>query len=125
MSPALATATRLLTALDELLTEETILLRTQDYVEAVAVRERAAPVVEKLCALAADFSADSVFRLRLEDLLDRGEQNLRLLDSELARCHDELLRVGEAHGKLRRMAPAYRTARSGLAASGSRFDTAA
>lgn len=124
MATPFATATRLLAALDELVKEESILLRMQDFTEVVAIRERAAPLVARLCELATEFSADSVFRLRLEDLLHRGDQNLRLLESELARQHEELLRVGEAHGRLRRLAPAYRSARHGLA-HGSSFHAAA
>jgi len=125
MVAALDTACRLLSALEEFVVQEDILLREQAFVEIVALREHAAPVVEKLCELAEKFTVDHVFRLRLEDLLGRCEKNLRLLNSELARQHDELLRVGEAIGRLRRVAPAYTTARNGLAAGAARFNAAA
>jgi len=122
MASPLATATRLLTALDELVMEETMLLRMEDFVETAELRERMLPVVEQLCLCAPEFSPDSGFRRRLDDLLHRSEQNLRVLEAELARRHEELLRVGEALGRLRRVAPAYKTVRSGLE---SRLNTAA
>jgi len=106
------TACRLLSALEEFVLQEEILLREQAFVEIADLREYAAPVVEKLCELAAEFTVDSVFRLRLEDLLHRSGQNFRLLTSELTRRQEELLRVGEALGRLRRMAPAYKGVRS-------------
>jgi len=114
MSAPLATACRLLLALEEFVDQEEILLREQAFVEIAGLREHAAPVAEKLCELATEFAVDSVFRLRLEDLLHRSGQNFRLLTSELARRQEELLRVGEALGRLRCMAPAYKTARRGL-----------
>jgi hypothetical protein len=114
MSSPLDTACRLLSALEEFVAQEEILLREQAFVEIVGLREHAVPVVEKLCELATQFAVDSVFRLRLEELLQRSGQNFRLLSSELDRRQEELIRVGEALGRLRRMAPAYKTARRGL-----------
>lgn len=107
-------ACRLLSALEEFVLQEEVLLRDEAFAEIAELREQAAPVVAKLCELAEKFTVDHVFRLRLDDLLHRGEQNLRLIDSALARRHEELLRVGEAMGRLRRVAPAYRAARTGL-----------
>ena len=112
MDAPLANACRLLSALEEFVVQEEILLREQAFDEIVGLREHAAPLVEKLCELAREFTVDHVFRLRLEDLLHRSGQNFRLLTSELARRQEELLRVGEALGRLRRVAPAYKTARN-------------
>jgi hypothetical protein len=106
------TACRLLSALEEFVVQEEILLREQAFVEIADLRTYAAPVVEKLCELADEFTVDSVFRLRLEDLLHRSGQNFRLLTSELARRHEELIRVGEALSRLRHVGPAYKSARS-------------
>ena len=114
MDAPAATACRLLSALEEFVAQEQILLREQAFVEIVDLREHAVPVVEKLCELATEFAVDSVFRLRLEDLLHRSGQNYRLLASELARRHDELTRVDEALGRLRRVAPAYKVVRNGM-----------
>ena len=114
MSAPLTTACRLLSALEEFVVQEEILLRDHAFLEVVDLRGHAAPVVESLSKLADEFTVDSVFRLRLDDLLHRSGANFRLLASELARRHEEMLRVGEALGRLRGMAPAYKQARTGL-----------
>ncbi|AOS45087.1 hypothetical protein Verru16b_02163 [Lacunisphaera limnophila] len=106
METPVQTAQRLLTALEELVGQETLLVRTMDFVEAVAVRERAAPLVEKLCALAA-VPAVASLRPRVDLLLERSGQNHHFLDAQLARLQGELARVNEARGRLRRVAPAY------------------
>jgi hypothetical protein len=100
------TATRLLAALEEMVREEATLIRTMDFVEAVGVRERTAPLVEKLCSLAAD---PEVMRLRprVSALLERWGQNHHFLDTQLLRLQGELNRVTEARGRLRRLVPAY------------------
>jgi len=125
MATPLATACRLLSTLEEFVSQEEILLRDQAYTEIVHLREHAVPVVERLCELSQEFTVDSVFRLRLEDLLHRSGENFRLLTSELARRHEELLRVSEALGRLRRMAPAYKTPGNSLAGGSSRLNAAA
>lgn len=131
METYLETATRLLTALEDLVVQETVLIRTMDFVEAVEVRERAAPIVEKLCALAADLPGPDTrdpfalaFRERLADLLDRGSQNYHFLEAQLQRLQSELDRVTEARGRLKHLAPAYQAYRRTGAAE-SRLNTAA
>ncbi len=109
MATPLETATRLLTALEELVMEETLLIRTMDFVEAVDVQERSAPLVEKLCALAAD-PAVATLRGRVAGLIDRCNQNYHFLDSQLNRLQSELDRVATARRRLRSVAPAYREA---------------
>jgi hypothetical protein len=113
MSDPLSTACRLLSALEEFVVQEEILLRDHAFLEIVDLREHAAPVVERLCTLADEFTVDSVFRLRLDDLLHRSGLNFRLLTSELARQHEEMLRVGEALARLRGMSQAQKKARAG------------
>ena len=92
METPLESARRLLTALEELVMQETLLIRTMDFVEAVDVQERAAPVVERLCALAED---DAVRSLRplVGGLLDRRSQNYHFLDTQLQRLADFLVTV--------------------------------
>jgi hypothetical protein len=121
MITPLETATRLLTALEELVMQETLLIRTMDFVEAVDVQERAAPVVEKLCALAAD-PAVALLRGRVAGLLERYGQNYHFLDSQLNRLQSELDRVTAARSRLRSVAPAYR---SGAMTTEPRLNTAA
>jgi hypothetical protein len=106
MDTPLQTATRLLDALEDLAGQETLLIRTMDFVEAVAVQERSAPLVEKLCSLAAAPEVLTL-RARVNGLLDRCAQNHHFLDTQLAHLQGELARVNEARGRLRRVAPAY------------------
>jgi len=106
METPLQTATRLLVALEDLAGQETLLIRTMDFVEAVTVQERSAPLVDKLCSLATDPDVMGL-RPRVNGLLDRCEQNHHFLDTQLARLQGELARINEARGRLRRVAPAY------------------
>ncbi len=120
-SSPVATAARLLDAFDELITQENILIRTMDFVEAVQVRERAEPIVAKLCELASEPVAVAL-RSRLDVLLGRCDQNYRLLEAHLAKAQEELARLSQARGRLRTFVPAYRT---GAARIESRLNTAA
>ena len=114
------TAQRLLTALEELVMQESLLIRTMDFVEAVEVRERAAPLVAQLCALAED-PLVTALQPRVAGLLDRCSQNHHFLDTQLQRLQVELDRVTAARNRLRQMAPVYR----GGALAESRLNTAA
>lgn len=122
---SLATAARLLTALEELVGEEATLIRTMDFVEAVEVRERAAPLVEKLCSLAEDPALAAALRTRTAELIERSNQNYHFLDSQLTRLQAELGRVNEARGRLRHVAPAYGSPRRNAAPTESRLNAAA
>ncbi len=117
-------AHRLLGSLEELVAEETSLIRTMDFVEAVGVRERAAPLVDKLCHLAAD-PAVAALRPRVDALLERSGQNFHFLENQLERLQIELTRVHVARGRLRQVAPAYRALNSGSPYGESRLNTAA
>ncbi len=121
MTTPLETATRLLAALEELVMQETLLIRTLDFVAAVELQERVAPLVEKLCVLAAD-PAVAPLQERAAGLLARRAQNHHFLDTQLNRLQGELERVTEARSRLRRVAPVYR---GGGAATESRLNTAA
>lgn len=100
------TASRLLGALEEMLIEETTLIRTMDFVEAVVVRERSGPLVEKLCCLASDPAVQQL-RPRVQLLLNRWSQNHHFLDEQLHRLQIELSRVSDARSRLKRVLPAY------------------
>lgn len=106
MATAHQTAQRLLAALEDLAGQEAVLLRSLDLVEAVQISERAAPLVEKLCALATDPDLADL-RPRVEDLVAQRRRNAVLLDSHLARLQSELRRIDEARSRLARVAPVY------------------
>jgi hypothetical protein len=120
MTASLLTAERLLAALEELVMQETLLTRTMDFVEAVGVRERAAPLVAQLCELAKD-PVVTALRPRVIELIDRSTQNHHFLETQLQRLQVELDRVSAARNRLRQLAPAYR----GGAQAQSRLNTAA
>jgi hypothetical protein len=106
METPLQTATRLLTALEELAAQESILLRTLDFVDAVAVQERAAPLVDQLSALAVHPEVASL-RAKVLSLVERRQQSRHFLDAQLGRLQSELRRIDEARTRLTRVAPAY------------------
>lgn len=99
-------ALRLLTALEDLAGQESVLLRSLDLVEAVQISERAAPLVERLCALAGD-PAVAALKPRVEEVVGQRRRNAVLLDSHLARLQSELRRIDEARTRLSRVAPVY------------------
>ncbi len=107
MSPALQTAQRLLAALEDLASQEGVLLRSLDLVEAVQISERAAPLVERLCALIAEAPEVAPLRSRVEELVSQRRRNAVLLDSHLARLQTEMRRIDEARKALARVAPVY------------------
>lgn len=124
METPFAAARRLLIALEELVSQETMLIRTMDFVEAVQIRERAAPLVDELCMLAADREV-RVLAPMVEALLERSQQNFHFLDGQLLQLQGELNRVQEARGRLRHVAPAYGSYRLGAIPVESRLNTAA
>jgi len=107
MKGALATAQRLLTALEDLASEETVLLRSLDLFEAVQLAERAAPLIERLCSLLAEEPEIRDLRPRVEALVAQRRRNSAMLDSHLVRLQSELRRVEEARKRLSRVAPVY------------------
>jgi hypothetical protein len=121
METPLQTATRLLTALEDLVAQETLLIRTMEFVGAVELQERAAPLVQRLCGLA-EHAGVQELRPRVAGLLERHGQNHHFLDAQLARLQQELERVSGARGRLRRVAPAYQRTQDPAA---SRLNTAA
>lgn len=123
MATAHKTAMRLLAALEDMAGQEAVLLRSLDLIEAVQISERAAPLVEKLCALAADPEVADL-RPRVEDLVAQRRRNAVLLDAHLARLQSELRRIDEARNRLARVAPVYNTGSSTITAE-SRLNTAA
>jgi hypothetical protein len=106
METPLQTATRLLAALEDLTAQESILLRTLDFVDAVAVQERAAPLVDQLSALAIHPEVSSL-RPKVLGLVERRQQSRHFLDAQLGRLQSELRRIDEARSRLARVAPVY------------------
>jgi hypothetical protein len=110
-----------MTALEELVAQESANLRNLDVVEAVQITERAAPLVQRLGELASDPSV-ALLRPRVEALLVQRQQSAQILDAHLARMQSELRRIDEARARLSRVAPVYG---SSSARAESRLNTAA
>jgi hypothetical protein len=106
METPLQTAARLLTALEDLTAQESVLLRTLDFVDAVSVQERAAPLVDQLTALAIHPEVVTL-RSKVTAIVERRQQSRHFLDAQLGRLQSELRRIDEARTRLARVAPAY------------------
>ncbi|MCM2274847.1 MAG: hypothetical protein NDI75_08665 [Candidatus Didemnitutus sp.] len=124
MSERLQRARRLLLALDELAGQEAVLLRSLDLVEALRIAERAGPLVDEVCALAAEPDVAEL-RGEVQVLVERRRRNAALLDVHLARVQGEIQRVDEARRRLHRTAPAYQRSAGGDTPGESRLNTAA
>jgi hypothetical protein len=75
MKNAVATARRLLDALENFVAQERILLRAGHYAQMAAVQRRAAPVIALLCQLGAEPGV-GVLAGRMSALLARRRENL-------------------------------------------------
>ena len=124
MSPRIQRAQRLLAALEELASQESVLVRSLDLVEAMQIGERAAPLVEEVCALATEADVAEL-RPQIEALVARRQRSAELLEVQLGRVQEELRRVDEARRRLTRTAPAYQRGTTGDAPSAPRLNTAA
>ncbi len=114
-------AARLLLALEDLAAQEAGFIRAGEMASAIAVSERAAPLVGKLCQLSAEPDVIAL-RERVSALIAKREVSARQLGEHLARLSHELRRVDAAQGRASRVAPTY-GGRSRV--SESRFNTAA
>jgi hypothetical protein len=108
METPLQTAVRLLGALEDLTAQESVLLRTLDFADAVAIQERAAPLVDQLAVLAVHPEV-ALLRAKVTGLVERRLQSRHFLDVHLVHLQSELRRIDEARTRLSRVAPAYVT----------------
>jgi hypothetical protein len=106
METPLKTATRLLRALEDLVSRESVLLRSTNYLEAVTIQERAGPLFRELARLA-DQPGVSALKPRVDALVERRMESWHHIDANLARMQGELARINEARGRLARIAPVY------------------
>jgi hypothetical protein len=103
-SPA-QTCDRLLTALEDLVSEEAALLADEQVGAMVELQCRMAPLVDRLVALAA--SADSTLQSRVRALVARRAYVGAELATRLAHLHAELDRMSAARHTVNRIAPVY------------------
>ena len=100
-----ATAGRLLTALEDLVSREAVLLRAGLYPDAVAIQHRATPLVTRLCELASEpGAATAAIRRRVAAILGvRGQSMASLLHRRLS-LTAERQRLREARQRLQQVA---------------------
>lgn len=117
-------ARRILSALDDLVGQESVLLRSLDLVEALQIAERCSPLVDELCQLASEPEAHEI-RENVAALLQKRQRNATLLESHLQRVQEEIRRIEDARRKLARTVPAYRKTESGRSGPERNLNTAA
>ncbi len=105
MARAAQTFPRLLTALEDLISQEEVLLRAADYLGVLATQERAAPLVDRLAGLA--MHADLATRSRITALVARRTEGLELLAAEIERTRVELSEMQASQHRAARIAPVY------------------
>lgn len=105
MSTTAATCARLLGALEDLAAQEALLLRAADFQAVLATQERAAPLVERLAALAG--TADAAVRIRVSGVLALRARSLEWLSAEMARVRADLQQMQSSHRRIAQFAPVY------------------
>ncbi|MBC7368313.1 MAG: hypothetical protein H7343_16130, partial [Undibacterium sp.] len=103
---------RLLAALEALVSQGASLLRAADFAGVLATQERAAPVVERLAALAP--AAHVAVRMRVETVIALRSRSLEWLAGEMDRVRAELSAMETSERQVARVAPAYMSSPSPL-----------
>lgn len=104
MMPFEQTCTRIAEALEMLVAEEAVAVRSREFAAAAAIQERAAPLVEFLSVHAAHVSES---RPVIERLRGRREESSRQLEQAIGRMRDDLCALEFSRRRLARMSPAY------------------
>ncbi|HVS51297.1 MAG TPA: hypothetical protein VHD62_02985 [Opitutaceae bacterium] len=97
---------RLIAALEDLAGQEAAALDARDFRGAVTVQDRAAPLVELLCAHADDV-ADEALRARIAALIERRNRTGEWLAEQIARVREQLRETQVAQRRVAQVAPAY------------------
>lgn len=105
METAAQSCARLVTALEDLVAQETVALGNRDYAAASAIQDRAEPVVEWITAHASSMAPG--LRERLAAIVDRRAANGVLLEHELGQARDGLQQIGATRRRMAKIAPAY------------------
>ena len=98
-------AVSLVAALEDLTAQEAATLQARRFSEAIAVQNRAAPLVQLLAASATDVPGD--LRLRIATLLSRRQASDAWLAHEIETVRAKLQETAESQRRVARFAPAY------------------
>lgn len=102
-------ASRLLTALEEMVEQEGMYLRGGFYDLAVELRQRTDPLVQDLAGLAGAPGVDEL-RPRVAAVLGRSACHDALLAMKMTELSDEIHRIDQARHRTAQVAPAYAAA---------------
>lgn len=97
---------RLLNALDDLVWQEAVTVKSGDYQAVRSIQLRAEPLVNALAALGPD-RADKNARAKIANLLARRQHSIDFIESQLATARDELLALQESATRVAQIAPVY------------------
>jgi hypothetical protein len=106
METARAQFQRVLLALEDLVSQEETLLRTEEFDALPALQSRAAPLVDFLAARAGN--ADEPLRRSVSALIERRSRSQELLARQLVRIREELLAMQSSRQRIAQVKPAYR-----------------
>jgi hypothetical protein len=97
---------RLLTALEDLAAQESATLQARDFTAAIAIQDRAAPLVELLAAHREEMN-DPMLRARVAELSARRSRTGEWLAEQMARVREELRHSDVARRRVAQVAPVY------------------
>lgn len=100
---------RLVTALEELANREAATLEARDFPAAIAIQDRAAPLVELISAHAAEVT-DPALRKRIAVLLEKRNRTGEWIAEQVQRVREELQQVQAARQRVTQIAPYRRPA---------------
>jgi hypothetical protein len=98
--------TRLVAALEDLAAQEAATLEARDFTAAVAIQDRAAPLVDLLVAHANDVT-DATLRARIAALIERRNRTGEWLAEQIAKVREQLQATQAAQRRAAQIAPAY------------------
>ena len=106
METNLQCAARLLSALDDLVSQEGTYLRAGSFELAAEMRGRAGPVVERLVELS-HFPGVSEMRAKVAAIVERSSHHSAILEEKMAGFRAEIQRTDQARHRTSQLAPAY------------------
>ena len=97
---------RLLIAIEDLIAQEELLLQAEDFDAVPPLQARAAPIIERLVALAG--SVNPQLRQRVTALVARRARSEALLTRQMAQIREELSALQTSRQRIAQMMPVYR-----------------
>lgn len=120
METAAQTCARLVTALEDLVAQETSALQARDFAAAIEIQERAAPLVDHLVAHADDI-VEPRLRERIGKIREHRHRSGEWLAEQIEHTRQELLQMHASRRRVAQVAPAYGSGRGTAMAGHSRL----